>query len=399
MPTSPVSRLTARIAEAAEPFIRFFNDYERNRAAAASHFSDFVAGNPQEPTIEGYGEAIQRHASSDDPRWFAYTMSDPGARAVAAASLNERLGSEFRPEDVVMTNAAMAGLAVTLRSVCDDGDEVVMVSPPHFLYEPMILAAGATSVRVRMREGDFDVDVDGIAGAITARTRAVIVNSPHNPTGRIYPPATLRRLADALTEGSRTNDRTIYLLSDEAYHRIVFDGNPFESPALHYPSSFLIYTYGKTLLTPGQRLGYIAVRPDMPNREDILQSLTVAQLVSGWAWPNALLQHALGDLELLTVDVGHLQERRDRMVAALRETGYDVHVPEATFYLLVRSPLEDDEKFTELLASHGVFVMPGRLLEAPGYFRISLTASDAMIDRSLPSFGEALAEAGDGAGG
>ena len=394
MPTSPVSRITARIAETAEPFIRFFSEYADHRDAAGPDASDFVAGNPQEPVIDGYAEAIRRHAYSDDPRWFAYTMNDPGAQAAAAASLNERLGSRFRPDDIVMTNAAMAGLATSLRAVCDDGDEVIMVSPPHFLYEPMILAAGATAVRVRMREGDFDVDVDGIAGAITARTRAVIVNSPHNPTGRIYPPLTLRRLADALTEGSRTNGRAVYLLSDEAYHRIVFDGNTFESPAMHYPSSFLIYTFGKTLLTPGQRLGYIAVPPDMPDREEVLRSLTVAQLVSGWAWPNALLQHALRDLEGLTIDVGHVQERRDLMVAALRDGGYELHSPEAAFYLLVRSPIEDDEKFTELLAGNGVFVMPGRLLEAPGFFRISLTSSDAMIERALPLFAETLAQAG-----
>src|SRR5207248_10171365 len=143
-------------------------------------------------------------------------------------------------------------------------------------------------------------------------------NSPHNPTGRIYPAPTLRRLGQALDEGSARNGRTIYLLSDEAYQRILFDGNRFESPTSYYASSFLIYTYGKTLLTPGQRLGYVALPPGIPDRDELVGAITSAQLVSGWAWPNALLQHAVRDLEPLSVDVAHLQERRDRMVEGLR---------------------------------------------------------------------------------
>jgi aspartate aminotransferase len=394
MAASPVSEISRRIFETARPFVSFFMEFEQLREKAGPDVCDFAAGNPQEPALEAYGEAVRRASRSDDPQWFAYTMSDPEAQVTAASALNERLGTGYRPEDIVMTNAAMAGLAVTLRAVCDPGDEVVIVSPPHFLYEPILMATGASAVRVRMQEDDFDLDVEGIRHAITGRTRAIIVNSPHNPTGRIYPPSTLEALAGVLTEASERNGRTIYLLSDEAYQRILFDGNVFESPARFYAPSFLIYTHGKTLLAPGQRLGYVAVRPDMPEREDVIGAITVAQLVNGWAWPNALLQHALGDIEPLSIDVGHLQERRDRMVAALRETGYQLHVPEATFYLLVRSPVEDDEKFVRMLAERGVFVMPGSLLEAPGYFRISLTASDAMIDRGLPVFAEAIAESG-----
>lgn len=393
MAASPVSESSRRIFETAKQFVSFFAEYEQWMARAGPDTSDLTAGNPTEPALEAYGEALRASSRSDDPQWFAYMMSHPAAQAAAAASLNARLGTEYRPEDVLMTNAAMAGLAVTLRAVCDPGDEVVLVSPPHFLYEPILMATGASAVRVRMRE-DFDLDVEGIRSAITGRTRAIIVNSPHNPTGRIYPPSTLRALAGVLTEASELNGRTIYLLSDEAYQRILFDGNTFETPTKFYAPSFLIYTLGKTLLTPGQRLGYVAVRQDMPEREDVIGAITVAQLVNGWAWPNALLQHSLGDIEALSIDVGHLQERRDRMVVALREAGYQLHVPEATFYLLVRSPVEDDEKFVRMLAERGVFVMPGSLLECPGYFRISLTASDAMIERALPVFAEVLAEAG-----
>jgi aspartate aminotransferase len=394
MTDSPVAESIGRIASTAHRFFQFFSDYGPMVEQAGPDHSDLVAGNPTEPAIDGYAEALRNNSESDDPTWFAYTMSLPAAQAAAAESLNAVLGSDYRPEDILMTNAAMAGLAVTLRAVCDPGDEVIIVCPPHFLYEPIIMGTGAHAVRVRMREDDFDLDLGAITAAFTERTRAIIVNSPHNPTGRIYPPATLQSLADLLQDASARNGRTVYLLSDEAYQRIVFDQNRFESPTAFYAPSFLVYTYGKTLLTPGQRLGFVAIRRDAPHREDLIQAVTVAQLVNGWMWPNALLQHATRELEGLTIDVPHLQDRRDRTVAALREAGYSVHVPEATFYLLPRSPISDDEKFVRMLAERDVFTMPGSLLEAPGYFRISLTGSDAMIDRALPVFAQMSAEVG-----
>ncbi len=148
--------------------------------------------------------------------------------------------------------------------------------------------------------------------------------------------------------------RPIYLLSDEAYSRIVFDGRPYHSPTAFYPRSFLIYTYGKTLLTPGQRLGYIALPPTMPDREQMHGALALSQLVSGFAVANALLQHALADVEALSIDIAHLQQKRDRLVGALQGMGYEVHVPEGTFYLLPKSPWADDRAFADLLLTHDI---------------------------------------------
>jgi len=232
-------------------------------------------------------------------------------------------------------------------------------------------------------QATFDLDLDALAAAITSRTRAIIVNSPNNPTGRIYPPAILTALSQLLTEASERNGRPIYLLSDEAYRRILYDGNDYHSPSEFYPNTFAVYTYGKTLLTPGQRLGYIALTPTMPDREDIRSGLFVAQLMTGYAFPNALLQHALPDLEQLSIDIPHLQRKRDTMVAALREMGYSVHVPEGTFYLLPRSPLADDLAFIELLAKHDIFCLPGMVVEMPGYFRISLTVPDDRLSEAV----------------
>jgi len=355
--------------------------------------SDFVLGNPHELALPAFVQALQSAVVPRDKNWFAYTMTDPGAARVVAASLRERVGLEVDTDDVFMTNGAFTGIAVALQTIVDPGDEVIFQSPPWFFHEPLIAWAGATPVRVKVDPRDFDLDLGAIESAITGRTRAIVVNSPHNPTGRIYPPTTLERLAQILRAASARHGRTIYLLSDEAYRRIVFDGRAFPSPARFYPSTFVIYTYGKQLLTPGQRLGYIALPATMPDRQEFRRMIPFTTILTGWGFPNALLQHALPDLEKTSIDIAHLQRKRDRFVGELRRIGYEVHVPEGTFYLTPRSPMSDDVAFSDLLAVRDVFVLPGALTEMPGYFRISLTASDDMIDRSLAGFAAALAEA------
>lgn len=391
--SGPASQRMQQLMNIIQPVYRFFVHSPYARQAGEPGISDFAAGNPQEMALPAFVEALQRWAVPQRPDWYAYKESEPGARAAAAAALRERRGLDYDPEDIHLTNGAFAALAVALRALVDLGDEVIFVSPPWFFYEAMIAGNDAVPVRVKVRPDDFDLDLEAIAAAITPRTRAVLVNSPHNPTGKIYPPATLAALGRLLTEASQRHGRTIYLLSDEAYSRILFDGHAFHSPAQFYPATVMLYTYGKTLLTPGQRLGYLALGPDFPGREALRGPIFVAQLLTGYAIPNALLQHALPDLEALTLDLDHLQQKRDWMVSELRRMGYGVHVPEGTFYLLPRSPMPDDWAFTELLGEYGIFVLPGTVVEMPGYFRLSLTANDAMIERALPGFAAALERA------
>lgn len=354
---------------------------------------DFLFGNPQELPLPGFVEALQSHLQPLDRNWFAYKMNEPEAVGVVAESLRRWRGVGYQPEDILLTNGAFAGLRIVLEALAGPGDEVIFLSPPWFFYEALILATGAQAVRVRVDERGFDLPLDALAQAITHRTRAIIVNSPNNPTGRIYPPPTLQGLADLLDEAGRRHGRPVYLLSDEAYSRIIFDGRPYPSPTTYYPHSFLIYTYGKTLLTPGQRIGFIALPPQMPDRPAMRQTLLTAQLLTGYAFPNALLQHALPDLDRLSIDIDRLRRRRDHLAGALLELGYQVHVPEGTFYLLPRSPIPDDQAFVRSLMRHHIYCLPGQAAEMPGFFRLSLTASDEMIERSLPGFGAALAQA------
>ena len=355
--------------------------------------ADFTFGNPQEMPLPGLVDALQRNAVPQDKDWFAYKFSEAEPRRIVADSLRRRTGIAFEPEDVAMTAGAFGALGVTIRALCDEGDEVIFLSPPWFFYELMILSSGATPVRVRLSAPDFDLDADAVAAAITPHTRAIIVNSPNNPSGRIYRAPELAALGRVLEEASDRNGRPIILLSDESYNRIVFDGLEFRSPALDYGATITIYTYGKTLLAPGQRIGYAALSPTFPDRKATRFRIMVQQVASGWGFPNALLQHAIGDLEALSVDIAALQARRDRMVPALREMGYEVTRPEGTFYLMLRSPDPNDLAFSDRLAELGALVLPGTIVECPGWFRISLTASDEMVERSLPAFGTALTEA------
>lgn len=388
------SRAIEWIRSSQVPLLLFFTQSAWATRDPSETCADFVAGNPQEMALPGFVEALQRWSIPQHKDWFAYKFNEAEAQAAAAAALRERRGIPFEPEDIHMTDGAFAGLIISIRAVTDPGDEVVFMSPPWFFYEALIVASGATPVRVRVRTDDFDLDVDAIEAAITERTRAVIVNSPNNPTGRIYPAETLERLATVLAEASERNGRPVYLVSDEAYSRILFDDRPFQTPTAFYPNSFLVYTYGKTLLTPGERVGYIALPPAMDDRESMRQALMLSQLaMGGHGIPSAVLQYALADLEVLSIDVKHLQRKRDVMVDALRDSGYDVHVPEGNFYLLPRSPIEDDIAFTDRLARDRVYVLPGTLVEMPGYFRISLTANDDMVDRALPIFAEAARSA------
>jgi aspartate aminotransferase len=381
-----------RYAASIAPFSRFFGSSIWARLNEPG-VANFAVGNPQEMPLPGYVRALSDALQPLDKDWFAYKLSEPRSQAAVARTLSGRTGLAWDPADVAMTNGGFAALAVTFRAILEPGDEVVFLSPPWFFYELLILAAGGVPVRVSLAPPAFDLDPATIAAAITPRTRAVLVNTPHNPTGRIYPPEALRALGEVMTAASERNGRTVYLVSDEPYNRIVFDGREFHSPAEVYPATIVTYSFGKTLLAPGMRIGYVTTPPTMPDREGLREALFVAQMATGFAFPNALLQHAIEDLERLSIDVGALERRRDRVVAALRDMGYATTNPEGTFYVLAQAPIEDDMAFGEALAERGVLVLPGTVVEAPGWFRISLTASDEMVDRGLPGFEAARAAA------
>ena len=381
-----------RIRASVAPFLSFFSGpfEELNQQPDVANFA---VGNPQEMPIPAYVDALRTHVEPGDKDWFAYKFSEEASQRVVAATLTARTGLDWDPEDVAMTNGGFAALAVAIRTLVEPGDEVLFLSPPWFFYEMLVLAAGGEPARIRLEPPAFDLDVDRIAAAITPRTRAVIVNSPHNPSGRVFAADTFAQLAEALAEASDRIGHPIWIISDEPYNRIVFDGRQAASPASVYPHTLITYSYGKQTLAPGMRIGFIAVPPTCPDRVELREEIFLQQRGTGESWPNALLQHALPDIEDVTIDLEALGRRRDRLVPALREMGYEASMPEGTFYTMARSPIEDDVAFAATLARHRVLVLPGSIVEVPGWFRVSLTASDDMVEAGIPRFEAARREA------
>lgn len=383
--------LRSRLRDSIAPFMTFFSGPFADLNLQAD-VANFAVGNPHDMPMPEYVDALKRHLEPQNKDWFAYKLSEPDSKRVVAATLTRRTGMDWDPADVAMTHGGFAALAVAMRSVIEQGDEAIFLSPPWFFYEMLILAAGGEPIRVRLAPPRFDLDLDAIGEAVNARTRVVLINTPHNPSGRVYPLGDLKALADVLTEASARIGHPIWLISDEPYNRILFDGREFHSPAEVYAHTIITYSYGKTLLAPGQRIGYVTVPPTLLERAELLDEIFIQQFATGYAFPNALLQHALTDLEELSIDIGSLERRRDRLVPALRDLGYEPTTPEGTFYVMARSPLADDVAFSDLLARHRVLVLPGTIVEVPGWFRISLTANDQMVEDGIPRFAAAMKE-------
>ena len=385
-----------RAADRASSAVRQFystSRYAERRLDAG--VCDFTFGNPHELPLPGLVSAIRDHAQPHDKNWFAYKTSEQEPQAFLAEHVGRELGLPFEPTDIALTTGAFAAIMVAVYQVLDVGDEAIFSEPAWFCYEPLLLAAVAVPRKVSLAAPRFDLDLDAIDAVIGPRTRLVIVNTPHNPTGRIYTRRVLEDLAAMLERASARIGHRIYLLSDEPYRRLRFDGRRFDSPASVYPWTFISYSYGKVLLAPGQRLGYLAISPLMPaaERRAFSDSMLGAQMALGWCFPNAIMQYALPDLETLSIDRTALARRRDRLMSALAANGYDVLPPEGTFYLWVKWPEGDPSEQWNQLADRNVFVLPGSLMNAPEYFRISLTASDEMVERALPAF----CEIGEGA--
>ncbi len=384
---SPVSQ-RIRQADAAFAAVRdFYTTSLYGEKRLEPGICDFTFGNPHELPLGGLVDAIRARAVPHDKNWFAYKTSEEEPRAFVATSLSRELALDFEPEDIALTSGAFAAIMVAFHLLLDAGDEAVFSEPAWFCYEPMLLAANAVPRKVSLAAETFDLDLNAIEAAIGPRTRLVIINSPHNPTGRILSAGRLRELAQLLERLSVKFGRRIFLLSDEPYRRLRFDGRDFTSAASVYPWTFISYSYGKVLLAPGQRLGYLALSPLMPepDKEAFRGAMFSAQMALGWCYPNAVMQYAIPELDALSIDVAALTRRRDFLGSTLERAGYRVLRPEGTFYLWSKWPPGDPERLWTTLAQQNVFVMPGSMMNAPDYFRISLTASDAMIEQAIPA--------------
>lgn len=382
-----VSKRALSAADEIHTVFDFFESY-RQDAEDKDVVADLTFGNPHEMPLAALVDALSARIQPQSEDWFAYKTSEQEPREVIAGALRGELGLDFLPEDIAMTQGAFGAIDLAFSVLMDPGDECIIPVPGWFCYTTILRARNTVPVKVPLLEGSFDLDVAAIETAITPRTRIVVVNTPHNPTGIIYSKQRLRELAAMLTRKSDEFGRPIFILSDEPYRRIRFDGAPFTSPAEVYPWTLIDYSYGKILLAPGLRLGYLAICPHIPDdaKDQLRAAAMTTQVARGWGFPDAPLQYAVADLETVSIDIAALQRKRDRLHGALTQWGYAMTKPAGTFYLWGRAPGGDSVAFSQALAERGVYVMPGTLFERPADFRISLTASAAMIEASLPAF-------------
>jgi aspartate aminotransferase len=371
------------------PVAAFFNDSRWRNRLGQPGVCDFAFGNPQEMPLPGFVDALWSKVEPQNKEWYGYKGNETFAREVVASSLQTTTGVPFEPEDVALTNGGFGAIELMMKLLANPGEEIIYSVPSWFCYAPMAHLHGLQPVAVPMTRR-FGLNVDALVGAITERTRILVVNSPHNPSGSIAEAAELAELGARLESINQRRRRPIWLLSDEAYREIVYSDGCFEPPVRHIRRSAICYSYGKRLLTPGQRVGYFAVSPSAPERFVVRDSLFFGQMGTGWNFPSALMQYALPDLEKLVIDLKGLERRRNRLCDGLEAAGYEVTRPKGAFYALVRTPGPEDA-FCDWLAARDVFVMPGSLCGIPDHIRLSLTASDQMVEWALPKFREALA--------
>jgi aspartate aminotransferase len=378
------------VQDASRSLNNFYFQSRYGKRRAAPDICDFTFGNPHEMPLVEIVSAIQTHAVPKNENWFAYKTSEFEPQSFLAEHVGRELGLSFEPADIALTSGAFAAISLVFHLTLDRGDEAIFCEPAWFCYEPMLLAANAVPRKVSLTRPSFDLDLATIDAAISQKTKLVIINTPHNPTGRIYTSEMLQELSNLLERASARVGHRIYLLSDEPYRRLRFEGRKFDSPASFYPWTFISYSYGKVLLSPGQRLGYMAISPLMPraDRREFQEATFSAQMATGWCFPNAVMQYAVPELETLSIDQAALQRRRDRLIPVMRRAGYEPLMPEGTFYLWSKWPDGNPDRIWNALADRDVFVLPGSIMNAEGYLRISLTASDAMVEKSLPAFME-----------
>ena len=393
--TAGLADSLAAVRASFAPVARFFTASPWRARIGQPGVADFAFGNPQEMPLPGFVAALKAQIEPRDKDWFAYKANEPAARQVVARALAETMALPFAPEDIALTNGGFGAIELMMKLFANPGEEIIYSLPSWFCYAPMAHLHGLVPVAVPMRAG-FVLDLEAILAAVTPRTRLIVVNSPHNPSGTIATAEELAELGARLERINVERRRPIWVLSDEAYREIVFSDGRFAPPLRHIRRSAICYSYGKRLLTPGQRLGYFAVNPAAPERDAVREAMFYVQMATGWNFPSALMQYALADLEKLVIDTAAMERRRDRLCAGLEAAGYRVTQPQGSFYVLVETPGEE-AAFCDRLAASDVFVMPGTICGIPGHVRLSLTASDAMVEDALPRFARVAAEMRGGA--
>ena len=352
---------------------------------------DLSLGNPViEPPTE-FKDELRRLASEPMAGMHRY-MPNPGymeTRQAVADTLTKETGLAFGGGDIVMTCGAAAAANVVLKTILNPGDEVIVLAPYFFEYLYYIDNHDGVAVAVDTTD-QFRLDLAAIERAVTPRTRAVVVNSPNNPSGVVYSSGEISGLADLLDRKQSEHGTEIFLISDEPYKRIIFDGMDFPQIVPSYTNSVIVTSHAKDLALPGERIGFIAINPNHPEKEEMAGGFSFCNRTLGFVNAPALMQHVVRNLQGVSVDPDYYQRKRDFMYTALMEMGYDTVKPEGAFYLYPRSPIEDDVAFTRELLQSNVLVVPGRGFGTPGHFRISYCVEDWVLEGAVEGLAKAV---------
>lgn len=375
--------------------IRELSEYAARRKAetGAENVFDFSLGNPSVPAPECVNETIAELVrGGGDVHGYTTAAGLVSLRTAIADDLNARFDAHMSAGRLYVTCGAAAGLAISLRAVLLPGDEVVVLAPFFPEYRVFVEASGGVLKVVPPRQGDFQLDESAFAAALSDRTKAVIVNSPNNPSGVVLSRESLERLSELMRRHGEKTGKTLYLICDEPYRELVYDGSEVPYVPAIYDDTIVCYSFSKSMSIPGERIGYIALGAGLTDWQDVYASVLGAGRALGYVNPPSLFQRVVEKCLGHTSDVSQYRENRDLLCGMLRGLGFECVEPQGAFYLFMRSPEPDAKAFSERAKRHELMLVPGDDFGCPGYVRIAYCVSKELIERSRPAFAALAAE-------
>ena len=367
---------------------KMFEEGARLKAEhGAENVYDFSLGNPNLEPPEKFRAALKDAAASSDPGVHAYmpNTGHPHVRKSVADYLCDEHKVQVTENEVIMTCGASGALNVILKTILDPGDEVITPAPFFVEYRYYVDNHGGTLKTVPTKP-DFNLDIDAVSAAITQKTRAVLINSPNNPTGQVYSKQSLNELGTRLTEKGKELNRTIYLIADEPYRKIVYDGQKVPSIFQTYTESIIATSYSKDISIPGERIGYLAVNPEASYKKELIGGMALANRILGFVNAPALMQRVVASVQGVSVDISAYARKRELLCKGLADSGYDFFTPAGAFYLFPGTPIPDDVKFVQALQEELILAVPGSGFGGPGHFRIAFCVADETIINAMPGF-------------
>ncbi len=367
------------------------------REYGAENVYDFSLGNPSVPAPEAVKDAIREILDQEDSLMVHGYMSNVGyadVRQAVAESLNRRFGTDFHENNIIMTVGAAGGLNVILKTLLNPGDEVLTFAPYFTEYGNYVANYDGKLVVVSPNTVDFQPNLREFAEKITPKTKAVIVNNPNNPTGVVYSAETCREMSRILREKQHEFGTEIYLISDEPYRELAYDGVEVPYLTEYYANTVVCYSWSKSLSLPGERIGYLVIPNELSDYELVYAAAGIATRVSGFVNAPSLMQRAVARCLDAQTDIEAYNRNREALYQGLKACGFDCIKPQGAFYLFVKTPTEDEKEFVQRAKRYHILVVPGSSFACPGYVRIAYCVSYETIMHSLPYFKELAEEYG-----